>query len=1007
MPFSAGFSFHAEWRMQQTGPVGNGDESVAAPATGGTRFELRLLGGLTLLRPDGSEDPTLAPRGRKLVLLAYLALARRPVGRDQLATFLWGHRDDERARHSLRDALSVLRQILSTAIPPRRELIALATDAPLDVDLVELQAAARAGDNARVVALYRGAFLDGVHVGDAHEVADWIAEERSAAERLFVTACAAECTRLAHAKEWEGCASVSRRWLDSAPLDASALEWRIQALAAPNTPAALREAIAEYHRHAAVLANRYDETPAAAARTVNDSLSARLAEVPAPPVAVDEQGAVPASAYRPDTPEPARPSRRKALAATAAMLLLLATAAVLLFRPPANSSGSADLLVAGIESPSRAPEDGWLEDGLPRLLASSLIHENVPGVVDPSRVRAAARSAGVGDSTGRTKSAEALLIARRLGAATLVSGEITRGGGRYLLHLAIRDVASGTIRQRVTVSDTGLFGLVDQATARLLAAVDRPGTGFRFEDVETSSVAAYRAYVRALDRADAGRQGEAAQLLDVAIAADSTFAAALRARVHMATSLTLAGRETLRRLTEALSRVRRHESDFDRRASAIGSAIQRGDAELAEQLTRDLVTRYPRDSRAYLLRISTLLNMGRFSDANRLATQALALDSAARTAATDRCATCALYGTVVTASLATGDAAGATQAARRAVALSPSEPAPWGWLSRAMLASGLPAQARDAGERALRLAPREESTAEGFGWLLLETGRLDAADSLTRDWGRPGNELAAIALDLRGALLRERGQYDAAAEAGAQALRSAPGAGDSAVIRLVYASSLARTGDVGAATRVFELASRHVIDTADRSRVALSTLSEARGFAWPHALLADALALSGSRDTLRLLALADSIEIIGRRSGFARDARLHFHVRGLVSGIGGRWQDAERAFERARWGLGGWTRTNIELARAQLAQGRALEAVTTLRDARFGTLGGMGRYAPRSEIDAALAEAFLAARLPDSAAVYLSRVRAAWEKADPPQLRRLAAIERALRRSIVATNARP
>jgi hypothetical protein len=156
------------------------------------------------------------------------------------------------------------------------------------------------------------------------------------------------------------------------------------------------------------------------------------------------------------------------------------------------------------------------------------------------------------------------------------------------------------------------------------------------------------------------------------------------------------------------------------------------------------------------------------------------------------------------------------------------------------------------------------------------------------------------------------------------------------------------------------------------------------------------LFLAGSRDTLRLLALADSIEAIGSHSVFGRDGRLHFHVRGLVAEIGGRWQEAERWFERARWGRGGWTRTNVELARTQVVQGRPLDAVRSLRDARFGTLDGMGRYEPRTEINAAIAEAFLSARSPDSARVYLAMVRTAWANADPTERQRLSDMERGL-----------
>ena len=975
------------------------------------RFRLQLLGGLTLLRPDGTEDPRLGSRGRKLVLLAYLGLARRPVPRDRLATFLWGHRDDERARHSLRDALSVLRQALGSAIPSRREMIALAPDAPLDIDLLELQAAARAADHARVVELYRGAFLDGVYVSDAHEVTDWIAEERTAAERLFVMACAAECTRLALARDWDGCAALARGWLDADPLDAAALEWRLRALGAPDTPAALRGAIAEYSRHDALLA-RDDETPAPVARLLSEQFTVRLSGMAESVLFSEGECASSARAEAvtvPSSPEapfvPARtavalsqgPARIKRLVIAAGMGLLLTATAVSLMKPGDVTLGAGDLIVAGIESPSPAAEDDWLEDGLPRLLASSLIREQVPGVVDPSSVRAAARTARLGDANGRTKGAESMAIARRLGAATLVSGEITRGAGRYLLDLAVQDVASGRVRHRLTVSDTSLFGLVDQATARVLAAVDRPGSGFHFEDVETSSVAAYRAYVRALDRMDAGRPAEAAQLFDIAVAADSTFSAALQGRMQLLTSITVAAQDSLHRLREALPRARRRESDFDRGASAVLNAIHQGDAPRSAQLSRELVMHYPRDARAYGLLVSALQMEGSFDEAINVGMRALALDSAARTDGDGRCATCALYGSITISALAIGDVSRATIAARRAVALNATEPAPWGWLARALLASERPADAIDAATRALQLAPREEAVAEGLGWLLLETGRFQAVDSLIRDWGRPGSEFVTMALDLRGALLRERGQYDAAARANAYSIERATGAGDTASLRLVYASSLALGGDLIAAVRVFEHAALHLDDVEQRGRVGLPPALEARAFAWPHALLADALFLGGSRDTLRLIALADSIEIVGRRSGFGRDVRLHFHVRGLVAEIGGRWQEAERAFERARWGRGGWTRTNIELARVQIAQGRPGDAIATLHDTRFGTLGAMGRYAPRTEIAAALAEAFLVAHQPDSAAAYLSRVRDAWGQADAPQRRRLAAIERQVR----------
>src|SRR5688500_9632207 len=70
----------------------------------------RLLTLGTLALTGAGDAPALGPR--KLALLAYLALATRPLTRDRLAELFWGDRDDARARHSLREALSALRRAL-------------------------------------------------------------------------------------------------------------------------------------------------------------------------------------------------------------------------------------------------------------------------------------------------------------------------------------------------------------------------------------------------------------------------------------------------------------------------------------------------------------------------------------------------------------------------------------------------------------------------------------------------------------------------------------------------------------------------------------------------------------------------------------------------------------------------------------------------------------------------------------------------------------------------------
>src|SRR5919199_1765708 len=131
----------------------------------GNDFRLITLGRIALVDLRGEEDATLSKRRLKLALLVVLALARRPLSRDALVEMFWGGQDEERARHSLSDALSHLRPVLGAgAITTRQAEVALAEDGPLAVDAVEFAAAAEARDWERAAALYGGPFLDSVYV---------------------------------------------------------------------------------------------------------------------------------------------------------------------------------------------------------------------------------------------------------------------------------------------------------------------------------------------------------------------------------------------------------------------------------------------------------------------------------------------------------------------------------------------------------------------------------------------------------------------------------------------------------------------------------------------------------------------------------------------------------------------------------------------------------------------------------------------------------------------------
>jgi hypothetical protein len=383
---------------------------------------------------------------------------------------------------------------------------------------------------------------------------------------------------------------------------------------------------------------------------------------------------------------------------------------------------------------------------------------------------------------------------------------------------------------------------------------------------------------------------------------------------------------------------------------------------------------------------------GRFADAASVATRALALDSLARQAGNGPCGSCTFYDMVTSAALNAGDYARAEAAARRSVALEPQRPGAWSSLADVLAARRRPDDALAASRRAAALAPREPVYVPPVVLRLVEARRLDAADSAVRAWQMGGDAaLAAEVLQLRAMILRERGRHIDAAHLVADALR---GRRDSlGAMLLVGGNSAARTGDTVQASRLIEAAALHGIAATTSTEF---PRDRARAFAWGHAQLADALYLADAADSARLGALADSVQSIGARSYLARDWRLHHHVRGLIAMRGRRWRDAEAEFQRARFGPAGWTRTVVELARAQLAQGETREAVATMRDAYAGPMDGMGRYAPRSEIDYWMATAFAAAGERDSARAYAGYAATAWPHADPSVRRPLARLAASL-----------
>jgi len=132
------------------------------------------------------------PRKKAEALLAYLALRPGQMhARDTLAALLWGDASDERARHSLRQALVALRRGLSRAaagcLVEENDTVGV-HPAAVDVDVAAFERLAADGTPdalERAAVLYRGALLEGISI-DESSFEDWLRTERERLGELAV-----------------------------------------------------------------------------------------------------------------------------------------------------------------------------------------------------------------------------------------------------------------------------------------------------------------------------------------------------------------------------------------------------------------------------------------------------------------------------------------------------------------------------------------------------------------------------------------------------------------------------------------------------------------------------------------------------------------------------------------------------------------------------------------------------------------------------------------------------
>jgi DNA-binding SARP family transcriptional activator len=138
---------------------------------------------------DGGAAPPEALWKKNLALLVYLARSpRRARARDHLVGLLWADKPEVMARHSLREAVRVLRRALGEPVIEMEGGQVRLGEGQLRLDADDFEAHTAAGDWAAAARLVGGDFLEGFGVPDASPFEDWLAAEQTAWRRRAVDA---------------------------------------------------------------------------------------------------------------------------------------------------------------------------------------------------------------------------------------------------------------------------------------------------------------------------------------------------------------------------------------------------------------------------------------------------------------------------------------------------------------------------------------------------------------------------------------------------------------------------------------------------------------------------------------------------------------------------------------------------------------------------------------------------------------------------------------------------
>jgi DNA-binding SARP family transcriptional activator len=194
-------------------------------------IDCRLLGPVEV-HHDGVEAPAELLQRKNLALLIYLARSPHQTrSREHLTGVLWGEKPESRARHSLREAIRILRRTLGEdGLATEGDQVRLVSGIlQADTDrFAELEADE---DWEGAATLIRGEFLEGFSVRDAWAFEEWLGSERSHWRRRSVNVLASYGEQLLATGRTTKAVEVSLRAHEFDPGSGIALRATLRSLA--------------------------------------------------------------------------------------------------------------------------------------------------------------------------------------------------------------------------------------------------------------------------------------------------------------------------------------------------------------------------------------------------------------------------------------------------------------------------------------------------------------------------------------------------------------------------------------------------------------------------------------------------------------------------------------------------------------------------------------------------------------------------------------------------------